>query len=237
MAFQKGILVFASAGNEGSNAWAKIIAPSDGENVIAVGAVDKKGFKASFSSYGPAYGGAVKPNVAAMGIGTTLVTSLQVISYASGTSFSSPVMAGMGACLLQANPYCSAKQIKQAIEHSASQYAKPDSLLGYGIPDFDIADKYLKVNATTSLNRVSGWSVYPNPFAEYLVLKNDSPSDFKTTTVFIYTIDGIKVREQTFSFSGQIILNNLANLPNGILILKIRSGEKVETLKLVKTDR
>lgn len=89
MAFQEGILVFSSAGNEGNNTWKRIIAPSDGENIIAVGAVDKNGLRASFSSVGPAYGGAIKPNVAAMGSGTTLVTANQVIGSGSGTSFSS----------------------------------------------------------------------------------------------------------------------------------------------------
>jgi len=58
MAFLKGILVFNSAGNEGGNSWKHIIAPSDGENVIAVGAIDINGIRASFSSVGPAFGGA-----------------------------------------------------------------------------------------------------------------------------------------------------------------------------------
>jgi hypothetical protein len=234
IAFQKGILVFASAGNEGDKPWRKIIAPADGEGAIAVGAVDKNGLRASFSSYGPAYGGAIKPNVAALGSTTSLVTSSQVVGYASGTSFSSPVLAGMGACLLQANPYCSAKQIKLAIEQSASQYNKPDSLLGYGIPDFDKADRYLKVNSTLSVNALSEWTVYPNPFTDYLVLNASNSETSKTTTVSIYTIDGVKARQQSFTSGAEIILNNLANLPNGILILRIDSGEKEERIKLLK---
>jgi len=234
MAFQKGILVFASAGNEGSNAWKRIIAPSDGENVIAVGAVDKKGLRVSFSSVGPAYKGAVKPNVAAMGSGTTLVTSNQVIGSASGTSFSAPVLAGMGACLLQANPYCSVRQIKLAIEQSASQYSKPDSLIGYGIPDFQKADMYLKINSTTTLSAESGWSVYPNPFSDYIVLKNNGISADKNLVISIYTIDGISVWEKAFSSTESVILNNLATLPQGILIIQIRSGEKEERIKLLK---
>lgn len=234
MAFQKGILVFASAGNEGSNAWKRIIAPSDGENVIAVGAVDKNGLRVSFSSVGPAYKGAVKPNVAAMGSGTTLVTSNQVIGSASGTSFSSPVLAGMGACLLQANPYCSVRQIKLAIEQSASQYSKPDSLIGFGIPDFQKADMYLKINSTTTLSAESGWSVYPNPFSDYIVLKNNGISANKNLVISIYTIDGISVWEKAFSSTERVILNNLATLPQGILIMRIRSGEKEERIKLLK---
>ena len=234
MAFQKGILVFASAGNEGSNAWKKIIAPSDGENVIAVGAVDKKGFKASFSSYGPAYGGAVKPNLAAMGIGTTLVTSLQVISYASGTSFSSPVLAGMGACLLQANPYAGVKMAKMAIEQSANQYDKPDSLVGFGIPDFEKADKYLKVNSTNKLIEKSSWTVTPNPFSDYVSLRNLNAVNDKNYLISIYNLQRVCLWQSTFSSEESIVLKNLANLPQGFLILNIRSGGKEERIKLIK---
>jgi subtilisin family serine protease len=234
MAFQKGILVFASAGNEGTNNWKRIIAPSDGDDVIAVAAVDKNGLRASFSSVGPAYGGAVKPNVAAMGSGTCLVTSAQVVGYASGSSFSSPVLAGMAACLLQANPYCSAKQIKLAIEQSASQYSSPDSLLGYGIPDFEKADKYLKVNSTTSLSTKSGWFVYPNPFSNFIVVTNKGLLVNQSTLVSMYSTNGSCLLEKSFGSGESIILNDLANLPQGILILRIRSGEKEERIKILK---
>ncbi len=233
MAFQKGILVFASAGNEGTNTWKKITAPADGDNVIAVGAVDKNGLRASFSSYGPAYGGATKPNIVAMGVSTCLVTSNLILGAASGTSFSSPVLAGMGACLLQANPYCTVKQIKLAIEESASQYNKPDSLLGYGIPDFGIANQYL---STASISAEPGWIVYPNPFSDYFILKNNGISTNNILSISIYTINGMCVWEKTFASTESIILNNLTTLPQGILIMRIHSGEKEEHFKLIKTN-
>lgn len=237
MAFQKGILVFASAGNEGNNSWQRIIAPSDGENVIAVGAVDKNGLRANFSSVGPAYGGAVKPNVAAMGSETCLVNSSQAVGLASGTSFSSPVLAGMAACLLQANPYCSAKQVKLAIEQSASQYSKPDSLLGYGIPDFGKADKSLKTTSTVALSRESGWSVFPSPFVDYLILKRTGFNTSPAISVSIYSTNGICIFQRSFASAESFILKNLANLPKGILILGIRSGEKEERIKLLKVSQ
>jgi subtilisin family serine protease len=176
MAFQKGILVFSSAGNEGGNSWRRIVSPSDGENVIGVAAVDNLGDRAFFSSQGPAYGGVIKPNVAAQGLSTYLVTSKEVFGYASGTSFSSPVLAGMAACLMQANPWTNVKQIKTAIEQSASQYISPDSLLGYGIPDFEKADKYLKINNVKLLKTESSFAVSPNPFYSELYIRNQNPS-------------------------------------------------------------
>jgi len=234
MAFQKGILVFSSAGNEGNNPWKHIIAPSDGENVIGVAAVDKNGLRATFSSVGPAFGGAIKPNVAAMGSGTTLVNSSGFIGNASGTSFSSPVLAGMGACLLQANPYAGVKLTKLAIEQSASQYNKPDSLLGFGIPDFEKADKYLKVNSATSLNWESSCAVSPNPFTDFLLIRNLDPIGDKNYRISIYNLQGICLWQATFKSEETIILRNLANLPQGFLILSIRSSEKEERIKLIK---
>jgi len=235
MAFQKGILVFSSAGNEANKSWKRIIAPSDGENVIGVAAVDKDGLRASFSSVGPAFGGAVKPNVAAMGSGTTLALSNGTIGYASGTSFSSPVLAGMGACLLQANPYAGAKLAKLAIEQSASQYSNPDSLIGFGIPDFEKADKYLKVNSANKLKDKSSWTVSPNPFSESIFLRNLNTVNNKNYLISIYNLQGICLWQSTFNSEEIIVLKNLANLPQGFLILSIRSGETEERIKLIKT--
>ncbi len=235
MAFQKGILVFTSAGNEANNPWRHIISPSDGENVIGVGAVDKNGIRASFSSVGPAYGGAVKPNVAAMGSLTFLITSGGTPGYSSGTSFSSPVLAGMGACLLQANPYSDVKLVKKAIEQSASQYNNPDSLLGFGIPNFEKADKYLKLYTAIPLIEKSSWSVSPNPFTDFITIRNLDRVSGGTCIVSIYDLKSVCLRQTRVPVSETIRLENLSNLPNGLLILSIRNGKKEEHFKLIKT--
>ena len=237
MAFEKGILVFTSAGNEGSKVWKHIIAPSDGQNVIAVAAVDKFGIRAPFSSVGPAYGGAVKPNVAAMGALTYLITGSGVAGYSSGTSFSAPVLAGMGACLLQANPTANVKQIKMAIERSAYQYNKPDSLLGYGIPDFQKADLLLKDTGVKTRQAGLTWEVNPNPFSDYLTIKKLDALKLEGCRVSIYSLPGVRLWESTFSNSEIILLKNLGSLPQGFLILDIRSGVKREQFKLIKTNR
>lgn len=233
MAFQKGILVICSAGNEANNSWKRIIAPSDGENVLAIAAVDKNGIRSSFSSVGPAFGGAVKPNVAAMGGSTYLVTGSGLPGNSSGTSFSSPVLAGMSACLLQSNPYANVKQVKIAIEESAHQYSKPDSLLGYGIPDFEKADKYLKAQSLISKN---SWLVLPNPFNDYLLIQNMNPENAENCMINIYNLQGISLWQSAFSNTEQILLNNLGNLPKGFLILSILSGGKEDRFKLIKIN-
>lgn len=235
MAFQKGILVVCSAGNEANNTWKRIIAPSDGENVLAVAAVDKNGIRSSFSSVGPAFGGAVKPNVAAMGGSTYLVAGSGLLGNSSGTSFSSPVLAGMSACLLQSNPYANVKQVKLAIEQSAHQYSKPDSLLGYGIPDFEKADKYLKVNSTQSLVSENSWLVLPNPFNDYLQIQNFNQASDEGCLISIYNLQGILLWHSAFKNTEQILLNKLDKLPHGLLVLSIRSGGKEDRFKLIKS--
>jgi hypothetical protein len=235
MAFQKGILVICSAGNEANNTWKRIIAPSDGENVLAIAAVDKNGIRSSFSSVGPAFGGGVKPNVAAMGGSTYLVAGSGLLGNSSGTSFSSPVLAGMSACLLQSNPYANVKQVKIAIEQSAHQYSKPDSLLGYGIPDFEKADKYLKVNSTQSLVSEYSWLVLPNPFNDYLQIQNFNPASDEGCLISIYNLQGILLWQSAFKNTEQILLNKLDKLPHGLLVLSIRSGGKEDRFKLIKS--
>ena len=141
IAASRGMLIFASAGNEGNDPWKYIIAPSDGDNVIGVGAVNSNGEPAPFTSYGPTFDGDIKPNISAVGWNTFLQRSNGTLDFGSGTSFSSPVAAGMATCLWQANPGSTAAQIKQALEQSSHLYNTPDSLLGFGIPDMKLADQ------------------------------------------------------------------------------------------------
>ncbi|MGE5427381.1 MAG: S8 family serine peptidase [Methylococcaceae bacterium] len=236
MAFSKGILVFTSAGNEATNAWRHIIAPTDGVNVISVAAVDSTGKRASFSSIGPAYGGAVKPNLAARGRLTYLVTSSGKLGFSNGTSFSSPVLAGMGACLLQANPQATVQQVKHAMEQSGSIYLTPDSLIGYGIPDFEKADVLLK-DMTVARDSTAEWELWPNPFTDYLAIRNLKSKLTGQCLIKIFNVQGAPLLEKEFNSNETLLLNNLGNLPEGLLIVSIQSGDKKKQFKLIKITR
>ena len=144
MAARRGMITCVAAGNEGGSSWEKISVPADADSILAVGAVDANGAYAYFSSVGNSADGRIKPDVAAEGYGTFISYTNNNIAAANGTSFASPTMAGMVACLWQANPTKTNMQLITAIKQSASQYATPDSLLGYGIPDFCVADQILK---------------------------------------------------------------------------------------------
>ena len=133
-ALEKGIVVVNAAGNEADDkSWQKIITPADSESVLTVGGVDYNGqAHISFSSYGPSYDGRLKPNVSAFGRVYTATPS--TYNYLSGTSFSSPLVAGFVACAWQTKPNSNASQMKEEIEKSADKYPYFDYANGYGVP-------------------------------------------------------------------------------------------------------
>ena len=134
-AADKGIVVVCSAGNSGSGSWKKITPPGDAENVITVGAVNKYGVLAPFSSVGNTADGRVKPDVVAVGLGSDVMGTDGNLRHANGTSFSSPIMCGMVACLWQACPELTAKEIIELVRWSGDRAVFPDNIYGYGIPD------------------------------------------------------------------------------------------------------
>ncbi len=234
IAASRGMLVFSSLGNEGNNSWKYLIAPADGENVIGVGAVNKFGFAAYFTSYGPASSGAIKPNVTGVGWNTFMQRSDGNLGFANGTSFSSPVMAGMTACLWQAAPNATAVEVKQALELSSSMFENPDSLLGYGIPDFQKAWIYL-VNQTAPKQLIENeWFVYPNPVKDLLVIQKNNLSDSEEINIEIYTLEGRLIRKWKKPDTQKIFLSNLGDLPNGILLMRLSSKQNSQTIKLNK---
>ena len=234
IAASKGILVFSSAGNEGNKAWKYIIAPSDGENVIGVGAVNLDSIPAGFTSFGPAYGGKIKPNVSALGWNTYLQKQNGTLGFLSGTSFSSPVMAGMAACLWQAFPNATAKQVKSAIELSSHLYFKPDVLLGYGIPDMRWA-YILLLNLSAPEQQVSNhWTAYPNPVQDALILQKNGGNYETDINIEIFSMDGKLLQKWNKPVTQRIELRNLQQLPSGILLMKISSSNFTETIKLSK---
>lgn len=133
----KGMLVVNSAGNSGGDKWHYLGVPADADSVLTVAAVDRFSERAYFSSFGPTADGRIKPNVAARGFETVVahLTGYQVDS-ASGTSFSSPVTAGMIASLWQATRDKTNMEVIDALQQASSQAEHPDDGLGYGVPDY-----------------------------------------------------------------------------------------------------
>jgi hypothetical protein len=164
-AASKGILVVNSAGNSGAGSWQYIGAPADGDSVLAIGAVSADGIRASFSSQGPSSDGDIKPNVCAQGFAAAIVNSGGEVSVGNGTSFAGPIIAGMAACLWQANlDSATNMDVFHAIEQSAHQFNNPDGLYGYGIPNFAKANLILAGIEVEDEEESELLPVYPSPF-------------------------------------------------------------------------
>jgi hypothetical protein len=137
LAVGRGVVVVNSAGNEASSGWRGVTAPGDGDSVLAIGAVSLGGRRADFSSCGPTPDGRIKPDAAALGVGVYCAnpsrTGFSDYLFASGTSFSCPLVAGVCALVLDAHPDLRPMEVVKAVRRTASQADEPDTLLGWGI--------------------------------------------------------------------------------------------------------
>lgn len=152
IAFSRGMIIVNAAGNEGNNTWHYISAPADGASVLSVGAVNSTGSIAVFSSYGPTSDNRIKPDVCAQGQDAYLVNSSGNIVGGNGTSFSSPILAGLVACLWQAFPNKSNQEITQLVKESAHLFGVSTNQEGYGIPNFETIFDALFIEESDSDN-------------------------------------------------------------------------------------
>jgi len=236
-AASRGMLVVNSLGNEGSSSWYYLSVPSDGDSVMGIGAVDGDGNYASFSSHGPSADGRVKPDVAAQGSGCYIADPYTgSFTFGGGTSFSSPILAGMAACLWQANPDHSNMQIADAIRMSASQYLSPDDFLGYGIPDFMMANNILTIIDGPDSRKID-MVVSPNPFSDRINLDLTSMEGQGSGSVTITDLAGRRVSKEDYSFQDndrKSITLNLQQLDPGIYMLTVTSTEGTYSTKILK---
>jgi len=226
IAFSRGMVVVVSAGNEGDTANPHIGVPADGISVLTVGAVTSGKAVTAFSSIGPSFDGRVKPDVMAQGQSVVLSNSSGSIGTASGTSFSSPITAGMVACLWQAFPNKTNKEIKDLIIKSADRYSTPNTQYGYGIPDFSLAIS----NGIVVDDSVKNVFLYPNPTNDLITASFNG--NFTAGNVRIYSMLGQKIGEQIITKALPNI--SLKTLQSGIYIYEIDWNGNTTTGKLIK---
>lgn len=136
IAARKGMLVCVAAGNEGNKEWHTLSVPADADSILTVGAVNTDSVIGAFSSFGPSADGRTKPEVCAVGVQSTLINPSGIIVTSNGTSFATPLIAGMAASLWSALPDENAMQIRERILLSSDRYRHPDTQqYGYGIPN------------------------------------------------------------------------------------------------------
>lgn len=237
MAASKGILVVASAGNEGNDTWGFSAFPGDADSILSVGSVTIDEEYSAFSSFGPTTDGRVKPEVVAMGSGTSLINPRTGdILNSSGTSFSAPIIAGMAASLWESKPNTSAWDLRQVILESAAQYANPDDLLGYGLPNFQLAFEQLN-ERELYFGDETFW-VYPNPFESILTVFYRA--NF-TGELGIHIFDsggrGLIQKKLSVLDNGfyTIPLNkSFAAFPSGIYFVQLTTPDGVEVLPVIR---
>ena len=222
LATEKGILVVTSAGNRGDASYFNIIgAPADA-NVLSVGAVDKERNYAFFSSLGPSADGRVKPDVAAQGLEIIAIDQENNLVRANGTSFSSPIMAGSIASLWQLNLSWTNLELMQLVKESASLYNNPNSTLGFGIPDFELA--YI---SSLEPEEPEAFMLYPNPTQNFLRFTNSSGEPYKVT---IFDTLGQKLLQQE-NVEKEI---DLSGFPKGIYIVMFEQKNSRRSHLIIK---
>ena len=234
-AASKGMIVVNSAGNEGSAKATTICAPCDADSILCVGSVDANKQYHSMSSVGPTATGKIKPDVTAMGANAACISDAGYITFTSGTSLSSPQIAGLAACLKQANPQRSSWEIMRAITVSGNHLNNPDNFYGYGVPDACRADSLLKTyngisrDAAELKKRIQ---LYPTIVTENISVAINDPQ--LTTGVFsVIDMTGKKLLEMPLK-NVAIQTISLNTLPSGFYVVQAELNSIPVYFKILK---
>jgi len=230
-AIEKGMLVVCSAGNEGSNSWKFVTPPADAAGILAVGSINRVGSLSSFSSRGPTADGRIKPDVVALGSGTSIIRSSGSLGSASGTSLASPLVASLAAGVWQAFPTLTAQELHDAIIMSATLTSAPNNQMGYGIPHFRAIVNYLESLAETEMI-----SVYPNPVTDdRFEIRLKQPLD-SPVQILIFDARGSRVAESTLKidWANNPFEYDISQFKAGIYFVRVTSGNHTGTVRIVK---
>lgn len=239
MAARKGIIVVTSAGNAGNDPWRYITAPADADSILSIAAVDADKNITDFSSRGPTADGRIKPNISARGALTDGQRVPGRVSTCSGTSCSAPLITGLAASLLCANPNSSAQEIIAAIQGSSDRFHEPNTAYGYGIPNAHIADKLLKYNDT--INQTTSIKLFPNPTYSSLYLLIDLPwltKELKGEAELIDLKGSVLHREVQNYSSGlnTFILEQTVQLDAGYYFVKVNIDGRNYSFPFIKVN-
>ena len=239
-----GVLCVNSAGNEGDDPWRYVCTPADADSILSIGAVNRDGIIADFSSRGPTYDGRIKPEVCALGISTYCVRSNTEGDYrtASGTSFSAPLVAGAAAVILSANPDWTNMQVREALMMTASLSNNPDNTYGYGIINTWEAINYLFTSKIIN-DDIIPYSlkineVYPNPFNPTTHIKIQSDLMPPSITLSVYNINGELIQtlyKETINSHSVNIKWNAEGNSSGVYFIKLdwQGGSKTQKVTLL----
>jgi serine protease AprX len=229
IAVSHGIIVVNSAGNEGTSG---LVAPADGDSVLAIGAVDRTGAIASFSSRGPTADGRIKPDFVTMGVDVRSVSGATGYGSYDGTSFAAPIAAGVCALLLEIHPEWSAMEMRDTLRATASRSTAPDDTYGWGIPYAMLTERPVRSDLSAA--------AFPNPFnaSMSICVTVNRPS---AVTVKVYDIFGSRIRtlargravQRALSLNWDGTNERGDRVASGIYYLTIGSRGSTRTIKAV----
>lgn len=224
----RGIISSNSAGNSGNDSWFYVTAPADADNILTVGAVDSTNEIASFSSRGPTFDVRIKPDVVGMGDDTGIQSIWGGLARGSGTSFSSPLIAGSVASLWQAYPQVPAKEMIRWVQQSGDRNKNPDATYGFGLPDFLRA--YWSVTDLPVRFVPGRMEVYPNPARDRIMIK--LPEDqMGNYTLRFHDLSGRVIHSRQVSIPGEISIPEY--LLSGMYILEIYTDRGIYHTRLI----
>ena len=246
-AYERGILFVTAAGNY-ATAFPDggLYTPGDAYGALTVGAVDENGNIAGFSSHGPTADGRIKPDLCAMGVNDYVARDYSIDSYGTGggTSFSTPLIAGAAALILERYPNWGPSDIINELKKYSSKSNNPDDHYGWGIPD--VCKTIIKNERIVKRGEIT---VFPNP-----TMKS---TNFCCKLSFRSLAENKPAELRVFDLSGRLVWNfiiqprltgengyvkwNLRNcygrkVPTGIYLVYLKTGkeEKIGKFLIIK---
>ena len=258
LAARRGVVVVTCMGNEnnGDGIIGTLITPADADSVISVGAVgyigSQSGVLASFSSTGPTNDGRIKPDVVAPGVGVAVITPGGSVMTGNGTSYSTPITAGVAALVLSANPGLTPIQVREALRNTASNASEPDNFIGWGRINAFAAANYFDSTRVVppSVTDFTLLQNYPNPFSAgsgsavggngTTTVRYDVPEE-SHITLTITSVLGERVRvlvdgryagnSYTVEWDGKN--SNGLQLPSGVYFITLSAPQYTSTKKII----
>ena len=136
--WDEGLVVVAAAGNQGPRA-GSVTAPGSSRKIITVGSSDLLTGRTAISGRGPTFECVCKPDLVAPGNHVLACAPGADNGYGvkSGTSMSTPLVAGAAALMLEKNPELTNVQIKMKLKESARDMGLPKNQQGWGELDLE----------------------------------------------------------------------------------------------------
>ena len=231
LAFLRGMVVVNAAGNFGNETWRFIGPPADGENVIAVGSIDKNYLRSNFSSFGPTTDGRIKPDVMAIGTSAASVTPAGTVAFGNGTSYACPMITSLIAGTWQNWPDLTAVEMVALIRQAGSKYFNPDNSFGYGIPTYQAIKNIFEF----PVNGITGIWVYPNPTAGELRIAVE-PGSGNVVVVQVYSVLGQVMQQASYESIWNLnpFILDLATYTPGIYFVKVSTTNQIKTWRIIK---